>query len=803
MNILCRISVACLVVVAYAPGAPAANAAADADIDADVEFFEKSVRPLLTKHCYECHSEKAEEVKGGLLLDSRDGWQAGGDSGPAIVPGKPEESLLLSAIGYDDPELQMPPEKQLSDAEIAALRRWIERGAVDPRDGKKSVKPRRGKIDITAGRKFWAFIPPRDPPAPQVKSRDWPVSSLDRFVLAKLESKGIKPAPPADKRTLIRRATFDLIGLPPTPKEIAAFLSDDSPRAFERVVERLLSSPHYGERWGRHWLDVARYADSNGLDENVAHGNAWRYRDWVVASMNRDKPYNEFLIEQLAGDLLPAVNDIKIRHDRLIATGFLSLGPKVLAEVDERKMEMDIVDEQIETVGRAFMGLTLGCARCHDHKFDPVTSDDYYALAGIFKSTKTMDSFTKIAVWHEHPLETGEYRKLRDEHQKTIARRKQDIERLTQKATGPENTAAELKRLRDELAKLEKSPPAVPTAMGAIEGKIANVRRHLRGSHLTLGDTIPRGVPRVLTSDGTLVIDPKHSGRLELARWLASGDHPLTARVMVNRIWRWHFGRGLVASCDNFGMLGGRPVNGPLLDWLAVRFVRSGWSIKKMHRLIMLSATYRMSSTHDAASARIDPENLLQWRASVRRLEAEAIRDAVLAASGRLDRTMGGSLLHVKNREFFFDHTSKDGTKYDSLRRSIYLPVVRNHLYGLFELFDFPDSATVHGSRATTTVAPQSLSLTNSPLVWESAAHWAAGLLKGEKSSDADRIGKLYVTAFGRPTTKKEIARAEKFLRGYAESITPHESDPKKRTTEAWQALCRAMIASNEFIYVR
>ncbi|MCH8923770.1 MAG: DUF1549 domain-containing protein, partial [Planctomycetes bacterium] len=455
MNILCRISAVCLVVAAVATQALAVDSADDADVD----FFEKSVRPLLIEHCYECHSEKADEVKGGLLLDSRDGWQQGGDSGPAIVPGKPNESLLLTAIGYDDPELQMPPKKQLADAEIAVLRRWIERGAVDPRGGKKTVQPRRGKVDIAAGRKFWAFIPPRDPPAPKVKNDVWPASPLDRFVLAKLESKGLRPAPPADKRTLIRRATFDLVGLPPTPQEIEAFLADDSPRAFARVVERLLSSPHYGERWGRHWLDVARYADSNGLDENIAHGNAWRYRDWVVAAMNRDKPYNEFLIEQLAGDLLPAVNDNNVKNDRLIATGFLSLGPKVLAEVDERKMEMDIVDEQIETVGRAFMGLTLGCARCHDHKFDPIASDDYYALAGIFKSTKTMDSFTKIARWHENPLETGEYRKRRDEHQKSMARRKQDIEQLTQQATLPEKNKAKLKRLRDELAKLEKSPP--------------------------------------------------------------------------------------------------------------------------------------------------------------------------------------------------------------------------------------------------------------------------------------------------------------------------------------------------------
>ncbi|MGE3806860.1 MAG: DUF1549 domain-containing protein, partial [Gemmataceae bacterium] len=639
---------------------------------ADLRFFETRVRPVLLDQCARCHGEKKQ--KGGLRVDEPERLLRGGSAGPVIVKGKPAESSFIKALAHDDPELKMPPNRKLSDQQIADLTHWVKIGAPIPK--RTSVL----KGDINAGRLFWSFKTPVDPPVPEVNNAAWARTPLDRFVLAALEAKGIEPAPAADKIALLRRATYDLIGLPPTPAEIDAFLQDESPDAFARVVERLLASPHYGERWGRHWLDVARYADSNGLDENIAHGNAWRYRDYVIAAFNSDKPYDRFVVEQLAGDLLPHSN-MKQRHEQLIATGFLSLGPKVLAEVDETKMEMDIIDEQIDTLGRAFLGLTLGCARCHDHKFDPILTEDYYALAGIFKSTKTMESFKKIARWHENPIATDEELARQREHQQQVAARKEEVavlikaamEKLKQAGVAlpknpesmfPAETKAELKKLREELAKLEKAAPELPTAMGVTDGKVVDVAVHLRGDHLKLGDMVARRVPQVLADVEAPRFGTVHSGRLELARWLVRPEHPLTSRVIVNRVWRWHFGQGLVPTPDNFGRLGERPANQPLLDWLARRFIEEGWSLKKLHRRIMLSNTYQLNTKHPRGSFDADPENRLHWRANVRRLESEAIRDSLLAVSGTLDTTRGGSLLHVKNREFLFDHTSKDTTKY-------------------------------------------------------------------------------------------------------------------------------------------
>ncbi|HTE19823.1 MAG TPA: DUF1549 and DUF1553 domain-containing protein, partial [Armatimonadota bacterium] len=616
----------------------------------------------------------------------------------------------------------------------------------------------------------WSFRPLREPKTPLVKNWAWVRTPVDAFVLARLEARKLKPAPPADRRTLIRLATFDLIGLPPTPSEVDAFLADSAPGAFARVVDRLLASPHYGERWGRHWLDVARYADSNGLDENVAHANAWRYRDYVVSSFNRDKPYDQFLLEQLAGDLLPAVEDVPTRHERLTATGFLVLGPKVLAEVDSKKMEMDIVDEQVDTVGRAVMGLTLGCARCHDHKFDPITTEDYYALAGVFKSTRSMVNFTKPAQWHENSLATDGDKARLAAHTKQVADAKTAIASMVaaakaivpapapgaappkdEEALFPEATRAELKRRREELARLEASPPELPSAMGVTEGTVADVPVHVRGSHLALGKQVARRFPVVLAGEQQAPLEAKQSGRLQLARWLVGKEHPLTSRVMANRIWRWHFGQGLSRSTDNFGRLGEPPTDPALLDWLAVRFMKVGWSLKKMHRLLMLSSTYAMSSAHDPRAASVDPENRLHWRAEVRRLEAEAVRDALLAVSGTLDRTMGGSLLTLKNREFVFDHTSRDATRYDSLRRSIYLPVIRNNVYDVFQLFDFADPAVLEGNRPTTTVAPQALFMMNSDLVHGAAEAMADRLLERGELDDPGRIRLLYLQAYARP----------------------------------------------------
>ncbi|WP_152054044.1 PSD1 and planctomycete cytochrome C domain-containing protein [Tautonia marina] len=794
-----------------------------------VAFFETHVRPVLVEHCYSCHSEGASRIRGGLVLDTKAGWEIGGDLGPSVVPGDPENSLLIEAVRYEDVLLKMPPEGKLSDQQIERLVQWVEMGAPDPRVGDGAMPSEAAKVKDWADPKevdLWSFQPPSDPEVPSVADPSWPKSDLDHFLLSELEAQGLSPAPPADRRTLIRRATFDLTGLPPTPEEVEAFLADESPEAFDRVVDRLLASPAYGERWGRHWLDVARYADSNGSDENVAHGNAWRYRDYVVEAFNSDRPYDRFVVEQLAGDLLPEPEDPEESHNQLIATGFLSLGPKVLAEPDQQKMEMDIIDEQLDTLGRTFLGLTIGCARCHDHKFDPISAADYYALAGIFKSTRTMDSFKTVARWHEHEIPTAEDLARKAEHDQQVAEAEEAIRQLTESANAaliadggdgfelpekpetlyPEDTKAELKRLQEALKTLKDAPPELPSAMGVTEGEtVTDLAIHIRGSHLTLGEVVPRRVPTALTSFGSPEFNDSSSGRLQLARWIVEEDHPLTARVMVNRIWRWHFGTGIVASTDNFGVLGDQPTHGPLLDWLAHRFVEDGWSIKAMHRRIMGSSTYQMSSAFNPKAAAIDPENRLLWRMPVRRLEAEAIRDALLAVGGRLDRQVGGSLLTVENRGYFFNHTSKDLTNYDTNRRSLYLPIVRNHLYDVFQLFDASDASVPVGDRQSTTVAPQALFLMNSDLVLQVASDLAADLLDHQDWDDAARIASLYERAYARPPSDEESARALAAIERLAEAW---QSDGNARDEEAlrresWTALCQVILAANEFVYIR
>jgi mono/diheme cytochrome c family protein len=778
-----------------------------------MRFFESSIRPVLVEHCQKCHG--AEKQWGNLRLDSSKALLQGGDTSAAIVPGQPEQSLLIRAIRQTDEDLKMPPKGKLSDKQIADFVQWVKIGAPYPAAADAPKVRHRDP-------KHWSFQSPTDPQVPTVNQTSWPQSPLDAFILAKLEGEKLSPAAAADKRTLIRRATFDLTGLPPTPDETANFLADISPDAFSRVIERLLDSPAYGERWGRHWLDIARYADSNGLDENVAQGNAWRYRDYVVASFNQDKPYDQFVMEQLAGDLLPT-DDPVLRKERLVATGFLAIGPKVLAEVDEAKMQMDIVDEQIDTVGRALLGLTLGCARCHDHKFDPIDTADYYGLAGIFKSTKTMDSFKKVAIWHENAIHTAEELKLKAAFDEQLALKKAALQQRVTAADAqvtaslpagekppekletkyPEETKTELKRLRDELAAFEKTAPEMSAAMGVTDDAVTDVAIHIRGNPLKLGDIVPRHVPPVLSKTSPPQFTAQHSGRLELARSLVEKQHPLTSRVIVNRIWRWHFGTGLVRSMDNFGLLGQPATHPELLDWLAHRFMEQGWSIKKLHRLIMLSSTYQLSSNVDAMTAERDPENRWYGRANIRRLEAEEVRDALLAVSGKLDLTMGGSLLNVKNRAYFFDHTSKDLTDYSSVRRSLYLPIVRNNVYDVFQLLDYPDAAIPTGDRTSTTVAPQALLMMNSDLVTQASVDLAKRSLTKPEIQDADRLQRIYALSFGREATADEIAQSKVFVAEIAQAFEKTEPDPAIRQTRAWDVLCQVVLASNEFVYLR
>lgn len=776
--------------------------------------FTEKVAPILKARCAECHGADAQEGK--LRLDQLSGISAGGKSGPVVRPGAPAESALVAAIGYADESLQMPPDEKLSEAEIETLTNWIAAGAPHPDGPVIVVDPL--PFDPAEARTFWSFRTPERPDVPAVGLPEYVRNPIDAFVLAQLEAKRITPNEVAEKRTLIRRATYDLIGLPPTPDEIDAFLADDSADAFSKVIDRLLASPHYGERWGRHWLDVVRYADSNGLDENIAHGHAWKYRDYVIASLNRDKPWDQFLKEQLAGDLLITdQTEEPTRIEYLTATGFLALGPKVLAEADQTKMLMDIIDEQIDTTGRAFLGLTFGCARCHNHKFDPVSQADYYAMVGIFKSTYTMESLKTIAKWHENPIATTADQTAHSQHLAQIESKKKEIADLVAATTAtlaggadaataekqfPEDVRNKLTELRAEQKKLEESTPALPTAMGVKDSAPEDARINIRGSHLTLGRTVDRGIPVVLELGQPLQIAETESGRRQLAEWLTNPSNPLTARVMVNRIWRWHFGQALVPSPDNFGHLGERPVNQPLLDWLATEFVRSGWSLKTMHRTIMLSRTWQLNSDDSEKSLAADPANQLNWKYNLQRLEAESIRDSVLAVSGLLDRSMGGSMLHVGNREFLFNHTSKDETRYDSLRRSVYLPVIRNHLYDGFSLFDCTDGAVPNGDRSTSTVPSQALYLMNSELLLLTATAFAKELISATAHDVSGRIQVLFRRALGREATSDEVSAVTKAADDLRLQLEADGTAANEVETAAWTAICQGIFASNEFLYV-
>ena len=773
--------------------------------------FETHVRPILEEHCLKCHGSTKQWAS--LRLDSRDAILKGGDSGPAAVAGEPDESLLIRAVRHDDENLKMPQDDRLSIAQIEILTNWVKSGLAFPAASAAAKRHRDPN--------HWAFTPPGEVAIPPVQDSAWPQTDLDRFVLARLEAAGVSPSPKADKRALIRRVTFDLTGLPPTPAAISAFLNDDRPEAYAELIERLLSSPAYGERWGRHWLDIARYADSNGLDENVAHGNAWRYRDYVVRSFNADKPFDQFIREQLAGDQLEASSE-EVRNELLTATGFLSIGPKVLAEVNMPKMRMDIVDEQIDTVGRVFLGMTFGCARCHDHKFDPIDTADYYGLAGIFKSTRTMDTYTKVAKWHEHPLKSAEATQLQADYDAQVAAKKLVIEATVKSADEalqaslpsgeilpesresqyPEATRAALTKLREELTALEKAPPELPTSMGVTEDEIVDVPIHVRGNPSRLGDVVPRHVPAVMKGPEKPGFSTQHSGRRELAEWLVNDHHPLTSRVLVNRVWRWHFGRGLVASADNFGLLGEKPSHPELLDWLATEFIRRKWSLKEMHRLILRSNTYQQSTLVSSETAMADPDNRLWSRFPVRRLAAEEIRDSLLFVSGQLDATIGGSLLKVKNRGYLFDHTSIDTTDYSSPRRSLYLPVIRNNVFEMFQLLDFPDPAVPTGDRATTTVAPQALMMMNSDFVML-AADALAGRVLTTDSNDSERLKEIYVTCLGREPSEEEISQDLQLIQDTLQTFSSDARSEHDRLTAAWSVACQVVLASSEFVYLQ
>ncbi|MEN8772466.1 MAG: DUF1553 domain-containing protein [Akkermansiaceae bacterium] len=902
-----------------------------------IEFFETHIRPLFVEHCYECHSTDAKKLKANLFLDSRAGWQSGGDSGPAIVPGKPEDSLLFNAVSHINSDLEMPPKNRLPEEAIRHLKSWITMGAPDPREGE--VKESAPKIDLNKGRQFWSFQPPLAPPIPKVSDTAWPTNSIDHFILARLESQNVTPSKDASKATLLRRVYFDLIGLPPSPDELKVFLQDQTPEAFETVIDDLLARTEFGERWGRHWLDVTRFAESSGGGRSLVFPDAWRFRDYVIESFNQDKPYHQLVREHLAGDLLPHSSPTQ-RNSQLIGSGYLVLGALNYELQDHALLKMEFVDEQIDAVGRTFLGMTLGCARCHDHKFDPIPASDYYALAGIFQSTRSMgkdSAASGVTSFATTPLEITNNEEIQQTNSSLASLQKQItelknviaktppaitfdpnqlpgiiIDSTVAKLTGQwqssthtkpwigksylhdqntgkgekkaifttalpttkdyevliaysgtsnraknvpvtirhakgetriiidqskpapirgcflsvgtfpfskkqpasvtisteETTAYVLadavafldpnsakpnpaprveKSSTDHLKELESQHKALtaklqklqPVTMAPTEADtIADGHIHIRGQVRNKGAKVPRGFITVATKLGaTTHIPADHSGRLELAKWIADPQNPLTSRVMANRIWKYLLGEGIVRTVDNFGKTGELPSHPKLLDHLALQFTDNNWSVKSLIREIVLSRTYRLSSktTHEK-----DPENRLFGHANRKRLEAEAIRDTVLRISGQFDPARGGLTIR-KAGQYDLNY------EFNSNRRSVYVPWFRNSMLPIFEVFDAPNPNLVVGRRTTTNLPTQALFLMNSPFIREQSQLTAQKLLQ-EKSNIQD----IYQLILSRPPSESELTTTQAFLASF----------PANQEIEAWTQLTQTLFATVDFRFL-
>jgi hypothetical protein len=899
-----------------------------------IEFFEKRIRPIFANRCQGCHN--ASQRTAGLDLTSAAGFRRGGDSGPILDLAIPGNSRLLQVISYIE-RTKMPPTDKLAAQEIALLQEWVKSGAPWPDAATEPASP--GRVYSRAQRELWAFKPVKRPAPPKVDDPQWQTNAIDSLILSRLRASGLTPAPSAGALTLLRRATYDLTGLPPTEQEVRAFLADPSDAAYEKLIERLLASRRYGERWGRHWLDVARYADSTGADEDHRYPHAWRYRDYVIDAFNRDLPYNQFIREQIAGDLMPASEPGAVNKQGIIATGFLALGPKLIAEQDKVKMFYDIVDEQIEVTGKAILGLTIACARCHDHKFDPISTRDYYSLASIFASTKQLAKLEgTVSKLYFAPLVPKEIAGAYEAHQAKIEDKQREIAELTAEearrhrdelaprltdymlaaravyaggavvaqvareraldqavlerwvaylkpakerrvhlepwhhtqdasinaaakryqteflATAAERNRAHLEwkgkaaaarqrgqeppeapkfqpgdnrfftevtaadgpfglpkenkeqffappartraaALDAELKQLkETAPPEPPLACGLSEGKIVEQHVFLRGNPESRGEIAPKRFPVVLAGEEQPPIS-SGSGRRELADWLASPRNPLTARVMVNRIWQGHFGEGLVRTASNFGVTGERPTHPKLLDWLAAEFIARGWSVKAMHRLIMLSRTYRMSSEATPQMLEVDAGNRLLARFSMRRLAVEEIRDSLLMLDGSLDVTMGGTLQTGEGTDKEFSEDRKSLNPENSMRRTIYLPLRRSNLPRLFTTFDFGDATTSNELRTQTNVAPQALYMMNSPFVAERANRLAEKLL--QEPDAARRVEQAWFSVLGRPPNAREVNLALEYVTGFPDSPVG-DSAPSL----VWSSFCRSLMGSNEFMYV-
>ncbi|HTG43872.1 MAG TPA: PSD1 and planctomycete cytochrome C domain-containing protein, partial [Verrucomicrobiae bacterium] len=774
------------------------------------EFFERKIRPVLVEHCYECHSAGAKKLKGGLTLDSRAGLQKGGDTGPAITPGDPEASLLIQAIRHTDPDLAMPKNK-LSASVIADLEAWVRMGAPDPRT-EDTVASTQAKsvIDWSKAREWWAFRPLSARPAPVVKQTRWGANEVDRFILARLEENKLKPAGDAAKRTLIRRATFDLIGLPPTPAEVESFLRDRSDKAFAKIVDRLLASPHYGERWGRYWLDVVRYADSAGDNSDFPIPQMFRYRNWVISAFNRDLPYDQFVREQLAGDLLPSASDEQALEG-IVATGYIANARRFGSRVDDYPEHLTIEDT-IDNLGRTFLGLTINCARCHDHKFDPITSTDYYALYGIFHSTRypwpgieleqhQRDLVPLVAAAKLREAEAA--KKARDTEQKRLEKEVQRLKDSLKNTSGEDKKKVEasIKDAEKVLRDCINKPLPFELAYAVADSKkIEDVALQQKGDPAKPGPIVPRRFLTVL--DGAEnSLGKKTSGRQQLAEWIVTRNSSLAARVMVNRIWLHHFGKGLVPTPNDFGKQGKPPSHPELLDWLASKFIASGWSVKSMHRVIMLSHVYRLASQRSEETIARDANNELLSSFPRQRLDAEALRDTMLALGGNLDTSPAGSHPFPPQTEWKFTQHNPFKAVYDSNRRSVYLMTQRIQRHPYLAIFDGADPAASTPMRTRSTTPLQALYLFNDTFVHEQSSRLAGLLLKASKDDTAN-LKRAYELALARPAESFEVDGGRKFLAAVRSKLQADGVTAEKIELQSWSAMIRVLFRLNEFVYV-
>ena len=762
-----------------------------------MDFFESNIRPVLVNNCYVCHSAEAKTRMGGLSLDTREGIREGGQRGHAVVPADVESSLILDALRYEG-ALKMPPTGKLSDEVVRDFEQWIRMGAPDPRETK--VQPVASTIDLEQGRQFWAFQAPIRSVLPQVRDAAWPRGAIDQYVLAALESEGLRPVGDASKADLLRRVTLDLTGLPPTPRELDGFLSDGSDRAYARVVDRLLESDRFGERWGRHWLDVVRYADTVGRTRNLPFPVAWRYRDYVIRAFNADKPYDSFLREQIAGDLL-AYDTAHERVENQIATGFLAIGAHDLNEPDAKQFDMDVADEMINVTTRSILALSVGCARCHDHKFDPIPTKDYYALAGIFRSSELRSGLRRRPRFNAGYFRVQKLVELDGIADYTAE--DADAVRAERERLWSELQAAEESRDRQACRTLSRQLGKLPMpenlAMGVVEApKPVAMRVNVGGDPHTLGEPVQRGFVQALfpAREPLPRIRKGESGRLQLAEWLARPDNPLTARVMANRIWHHLFGKGIVATVDNFGTMGRQPTNRPLLDYLAVQFVEQGWSVKSLIREIALSRTYRMSSEFDEANFQKDPNNDHVWRANVRRLEAESVRDSVLVVSGEL-RTGSAppSPVHSFDRNQLINARNRQLQPWEVQEsyRSVYVPVIRNHASRWFEAFDFPEPSETHGMRDITTGPSQALFMMNNEFI-RTHAGIAAERLMARTNDSNERVRYAFRQVLARDPTDREAIRAVQRVEAIVEGV--RSADPADMDRSAATAWLRGMLSA-------